>query len=57
MMMTTRPTPLPLLPSVAGEWPALLADLRLLDDRLTARIPPTLAQVGDTRGETVIQQA
>ena len=36
--MTTRPTPLPLLPSVAGEWPALLADLRLLDDRLTARI-------------------
>ena len=38
MMMTTRPTPLPLLPSVAGEWPALLADLRLLDDRLTARI-------------------
>ena len=33
-MMTTRPTPLPLSPAVAAEWPALLADLRLLDDRL-----------------------
>ncbi|MDQ2805619.1 MAG: AAA family ATPase [Chloroflexota bacterium] len=32
--MTTQPTPLPLLPAIAGEWPALLADLRLLDDRL-----------------------
>ncbi len=36
--MTTHPNPLPLSPAAAGEWPALLADLRLLDDRLTALI-------------------
>ncbi len=36
--MTIRPTPLPTSSRSTADWPALLSDLRLLDDRLTALI-------------------